>query len=558
VTDTESGERAQGETGGLEDEAVALAGMLIDVPFYLAKYSPQNKPWNRRKRSGQALAREALALDRTVSPWFDVEWYRAANSQHLADEDLELGALNHFLLEGWRLGFNPSPSFDTWDYLDMYSDVDAAGINPLVHFVTSGLKEGRLPKAPEEFDDSRVGAFPNARRSRVLSLLESRWEPTNPIRILPRVEQGPSVFLVTDSFAPTSLFGGVATSLLLASTLAAQLGRPLHLLTRVDDLVNLDAVAKTIQHYGVALPEGLHHQHVPHKSPTVVVSSPEDLFIGTSWWSTAALLNSDIDPKRIIYLLQEDEREFYPSGDERLRAHDVMNNPHIHTVVNTHGLLDYLAKNGLSDMATSAVAFEPAFPPNRDSGRDFDSTKGPSERRKRLFFYARPNNFRSLFYLGVEVLDRVMLEGVLNPGEWDLVFAGKDIPRLEFSVGKRPLIAGAMSHSSYSRFLGTFDLALSLMATPHPSYPPLDFAAAGVPVITNSWNGKKNLSEISPLIHMAEPNVDALTDAIRTALRLDHQSGIIAPLLPPYSNTWEQNLQPPVRTLAERLNAPCS
>ncbi|MCI0501190.1 MAG: glycosyltransferase, partial [Epsilonproteobacteria bacterium] len=43
----------------------------------------------------------------------------------------------------WREGRNPSSVFDTNFYLESYPDVRDAGINPLVHFIRHGSKEGR-------------------------------------------------------------------------------------------------------------------------------------------------------------------------------------------------------------------------------------------------------------------------------------------------------------------------------------------------------------------------------------------------------------------------------
>ncbi len=49
----------------------------------------------------------------------------------------------HYLVYGWREGRNPSPKFNTNLYLDAYPDVKKAGINPLLHYVLYGRNEGR-------------------------------------------------------------------------------------------------------------------------------------------------------------------------------------------------------------------------------------------------------------------------------------------------------------------------------------------------------------------------------------------------------------------------------
>ena len=60
--------------------------------------------------------------------------------------------LLHFLRTGWKEGRNPSATFDTKYYLTENPDVAAAGLDPLLHYEASGYAEGRRPDA---FFDSR-------------------------------------------------------------------------------------------------------------------------------------------------------------------------------------------------------------------------------------------------------------------------------------------------------------------------------------------------------------------------------------------------------------------
>ena len=48
---------------------------------------------------------------------------------------------------GWHEGRNPNAYFDTAGYLSHYTDVAAAGVNPLQHYEPVGWKEGRDPSA---------------------------------------------------------------------------------------------------------------------------------------------------------------------------------------------------------------------------------------------------------------------------------------------------------------------------------------------------------------------------------------------------------------------------
>lgn len=58
-------------------------------------------------------------------------------------------ALKHYLTEGWTKGYKPNPKFDPSFYLMTYPDIAQAGAEPLTHFVTNGLREGRCA-CPED------------------------------------------------------------------------------------------------------------------------------------------------------------------------------------------------------------------------------------------------------------------------------------------------------------------------------------------------------------------------------------------------------------------------
>jgi glycosyltransferase involved in cell wall biosynthesis len=58
----------------------------------------------------------------------------------------DVDPLLHFIQSGWKEGRNPSETFLTNEYTDMYEDVRSSGLNPLVHYLKVGKKEGRLTR----------------------------------------------------------------------------------------------------------------------------------------------------------------------------------------------------------------------------------------------------------------------------------------------------------------------------------------------------------------------------------------------------------------------------
>jgi O-antigen biosynthesis protein len=57
----------------------------------------------------------------------------------------DVDPLMHFVIHGWREGRNPSQMFDTNFYLQTNPDVKQSGINPLIHYLRFGGFEGRDP-----------------------------------------------------------------------------------------------------------------------------------------------------------------------------------------------------------------------------------------------------------------------------------------------------------------------------------------------------------------------------------------------------------------------------
>jgi hypothetical protein len=59
--------------------------------------------------------------------------------------------LVHYETSGWKEGRDPSGAFDTLHYLAANADVRGAGINPMDHFLQHGIYEGRSPFADGVF-----------------------------------------------------------------------------------------------------------------------------------------------------------------------------------------------------------------------------------------------------------------------------------------------------------------------------------------------------------------------------------------------------------------------
>lgn len=347
----------------------------------------------------------------------------------------------------------------------------------------------------------------------VVQWLDSRWPNLIPIRTFPVPGHDRRITIVTDSVGTSSLFGGVGTALVLGALAANRLGASLRLVTRLEE-PDTGAMTAVLEANKVEVPAHLETAFLPPTSRGGIPVSAGDFFLTTSWWTTRSTLDA-VGAAKVFYLLQEDERMFYHFGDDRLRCEDTLNERGLHAAVNSKLLFDHLAQgaSALLDFGSRASWFEPAFPGSM-------RTRSRQSEKRRLFFYARPDHARNLFSLGLEALHRALNAGVFPRGRWDIYMVGRNIPALALPDSRPLHSVEGLSWADYQELVASMDAGFSLMSTPHPSYPPLDLAAAGAAVLTNQFGNKSNLSSYSRNIITAAPNVPALTEGLRLLERL--------------------------------------
>ncbi|EAU72305.1 Lipopolysaccharide biosynthesis protein-like [Synechococcus sp. BL107] len=76
---------------------------------------------------------------------FDIEFYKNQLSKEDSEKIKNIGdCLQHYCIEGWKIGIDPSPLFDTNNYFSKYPDIKESGLNPIIHFFKFGIQEGRF------------------------------------------------------------------------------------------------------------------------------------------------------------------------------------------------------------------------------------------------------------------------------------------------------------------------------------------------------------------------------------------------------------------------------
>lgn len=385
---------------------------------------------------------------------------------------------------------------------------------------------------------------PAARLITVHQSLGRRFEALNALRTYPELRQGRRVSMITDSISPGLLYGGVGTGILLATLLANRLGAELRVITRHHE-ADPGQVGAILETFGVKLEHTLTCAISPAYQGPDVATSPEDLFLTTSWWTTCATMAA-VDHKQIIYLLQEDERMFYSRGDERRLCAEVLGSTSIKFVINSELLYRHFTEGDepLHNIAARGCWFEPAFP--EAHYRD-EIIKRQKRTKKNFLFYARPTALRNMYWRGLEVIARAIEDRVLSPDDWNFIFVGRDLEPVILPNDVVPQFRESLPWRDYAALIREVDLGLSLIDTPHPSYPPLDMAASGAVVVTNRCGVKSSLANYSKNIICSEPTVQDLVGALRDATHLVRNERLRA-------ENYQQNMI--VRDWPKTLEAP--
>jgi hypothetical protein len=232
------------------------------------------------------------------------------------------------------------------------------------------------------------------------------------------------------------------------------------------------------------------------------LAGPDDLAVATCWESFV-VARRIAAPSRAgvpVYLIQDDERIFYPHSSLWLEVLRSYHSP-AHRIFSGAVLAEHFRRERLTperpDLLHVAytcyvdplfVAAGQARQARRAEAGGREAAGGAVRGPVRLCLYGRPEVPRNGYETIRDALSRLDPARLARPLE--IVALGAPVPLVKLGNGLSLHGLGKLSLAEYAAVLARMDLGLSLMFSPHPSYPPLEMAAAGVRVLTNRWPGK--------------------------------------------------------------------
>ena len=494
--------KAEGRDNGLhpEDDLFFEDGYLLMYPD-IAKSGVD--PWRHYIAYGKKEGRDNG--NHPSSEVFFTEGYRLEYPDAEGDSvDLWREYISKRGSEGRDNGLHPSKDLFFADgYLAMYTDVADAKLDPWRHYVLNGKKEGRD-------NGNHTDKF----------IQNAMWGCFSNVRVKVDNKRPVCVNIVMPELFKHASAGPLSIMYFARFLLQNNYNVRLLMLTDKDPKILKDALRyqndDISEISGRLEVESLQIQ----KDPEVAVNE-HDMSVATLFntANTANLIQKKCRNKKFIYFIQDDEREFFPASSlraavEQSYAYDC------YPIFSTKILQDFFLSEDVGRMKSKhAKVMWQGCPANYH----LPSFEKFSQRTKKKFvFYARPNNPRNCygfaFILLIEAINRKIFDD-----SWE--FYGIGFPKscdLKLPGGKNLHMLPNMSLEEYKESLSTYDVALSLMSTPHPSMPPVDFALSGCLVVTNTYKNKteKVLSEVSKNIISAPLLFDPLMKALEKAVSL--------------------------------------
>lgn len=323
----------------------------------------------------------------------------------------------------------------------------------------------------------------------------------------------PRFTLLIPTLKPQKIFGGVASALRLFNQVLAELPSEVDArIVSTSDNVDADCV-RGMSGYTL-IPLGAENTELPR---TIVDASgiraeqlpirSREAFLGTAWWTAyfgfearemQKLLYGAAPP--LYYFIQDHEPDFYGwSSRYALARSTYLRKEETKAIINSEELYNFFAQ----DYGFDDACYVP-YTVNEQLRSNFRAV--PKERI--ILVYARPSTPRNAFEI---LVDGLCLWQQANPTiarSWRIVAVGENFEPWRAEHVSNIEIVGKLSLEDYADILCRAAVGVSLMISPHPSYPPLEMAEAGLITITNTY-GQKKLQLRADNIH----TLDVLTPA---------------------------------------------
>ncbi len=357
----------------------------------------------------------------------------------------------------------------------------------------------RLPRAFKDFLWNRLGGHRVQALKGLAFGAPSRIEEILPLEARRSAMEKGRINLVVPAVDHRRIFGGIYTALRFFEELASGFGcaRLIVTGTRVPPREHLGRFSDYLSvAAGEDKPFPRQLVSLADRDKCVLSVGLRDLFVATTWYTAYMVQRLALWQSRefrqlvkpIVYIIQDYEPGFYPWSSKYLLArstYEYTDGPII-GVFNSESLKGYFEAQGHS--FESVYVIEPRM--NRELKEALKKARAINyKKRQQILIYGRPSAPRNGFDLILEAL-RIWRSRFSSAAKWTLLSIGE--PHADIPLGDGMVLRsmGKLSMEQYAKVLGESAIGVSLMFSPHPSYPPLEMAHYGMLVLTNAFENK--------------------------------------------------------------------
>ncbi|QGM97397.1 rhamnan synthesis F family protein [Methylocystis parvus] len=363
-----------------------------------------------------------------------------------------------------------------------------------------------------------------------------------PLLAYPSRNLRPRLNLLTPTVNPHQIFGGVATALKLFTAVADALGEDYD-----RRIIATDADIEPEAYDGLSDYEAVPHAASLDLGRRLLVDAYErdgsrldlragDIFIATAWWTALFALDLERDRARLfggelpfVYLIQDDEPYFQGRSSRYALAESTYRHgARTIAVINSEELYEVMSRK---------YAFHEAYCVPYVMNAQISAALDPAPRERLMLIYGRPHVNRNAFELICDGLFRWQQRDPIRASRWRILFLGEEFPETLVYPVQNAAVGGKVSLAEYANYLSRASVGVSLMLSPHPSYPPLEMAEAGLLTITNQFEGKDLTRRFDNIVSLDLLEPAALADAMEAAVaamepRIGETTRRVAPRVP--------------------------
>lgn len=304
--------------------------------------------------------------------------------------------------------------------------------------------------------------------------------------------------LLVPSINPEHVFGGISTALKFFEKLIEESGycSRIILTDATPSRTALKQYKDKYTYVKASKDSDARHQIVGYSDRYMqsIPVSENDYFMFTGWWTAYCAQEAyleftketGIKPNKFINFIQDYEPGFYPWSSRYLLADSTYRNEYPQLAVfNSKLLHEFFIQNGYSFY--KEYEFDPVL--NGKLKEILEKNFGKVNKKKQILVYGRPSVDRNAFSIVVSSLKK-WVENQKDIEDWEILSAGEYHLPVELGKGKELVSVGKLTIEQYAQTMLDTYAGISLMSSPHPSYPPLEMSVFGIKVITNNYSNK--------------------------------------------------------------------